>query len=1702
MKEYTCFYDTEIQTLYYPDKLESVLGSIYSAAQSAIQEKGTGILYLSLGFLEWFDSEVSEESYLALLFIIPVTLEKGKLDARTNQYVYDLRYSGEDILPNLSLQEKLQHDFGMGLPVLDENTSPEDYFVAVQDIIKKNQPRWQVKRYGVVSLLNFRKILMYRDLDPKRWPQGEMNILNHKIINRLFISQQSDASIVMGMSKEYGIDTIPDVHAKYPLIYDADSSQHSALVDAINGDDLVIQGAPETGKSQTITNLIAAAMLNGKKVLFVAEKLAALKVVKNKLDQAGLGDFCLELHSDKSQMKTVLDDLQKRLHNQMVNKSRTQIDAEITRYEEEKRKLNEYAEAINKKWKKTDLTIHQILTGATRYHQELAFSSSELSTLYIENLSGENLDRISQLRLQDQIKEFKNVVIDFRKKVGETAELWEHPWYGVNNIDIQPFDVDSVVKLLTEWTASLLLFKETVTTFYQKYALNTTDIDDLTAQKQLITSITQYPTLPEQIDFTLLKQLNFNNIEIVKTWLDEVNIANLDYTNIAKHIVPEKLSLINSNESLPNLNRIIQKYGFCTKMTITELVHLIYDLEDLENRFSTIYDELVPLLECLPTAISERFPATVQGFQNIAQFITIAAELPADLINARNERFDNDAMRIQIDQLCEELKELHRLSQDLDSHFALDKEMNHIDLDEVEACLHKRGLLCHVQSKWRRAQKQLKNLSKNKKADWKKLHDNLPKLKAYLYKKQNIEAKNYHNILGELFIGLNTDEQKLKQLCDWYAKVRTTWGIGFGANVIIGNTLLSAENQIFMGIQQLHTRKIDIQIHDAIELLNKCNGFFMPKIFRHDNNENLVDVGNILTTVKNDLKEHVSSAQNWFCNESIDLATIETLTHKIEAFREKNQTILGNDTIYPILGLDCAQFANFPNNNLLNWVTISKTILFSEQIFPLLKQLHMQMPVSWLTSRETYTDFLDHLSIIKDKDSNQKERREAFIQETELNCEQWYKQANNKLTLLIQRNELAQSKPEWLMDWLNFSRIIQELENNNLQNISHAVFNRTLAIDKVEIGLKAAIYDQLAREIIKEEPQLTRISGVSHMAMQKTFTEYDKKLQQLQREKIAAIIANNPLPASISGGKKSEYTGIALIQNEIGKKSRHIPIRQLVHRAGQTLLQLKPCFMMGPMSVANYLIPGEIEFDLIVMDEASQIKPEDALGVIARGKQIVVVGDPKQLPPTSFFDRTDSDDVDNDLAAIIQTDSILDAVSPLFKMRRLRWHYRSQHESLIAYSNKNFYNNDLIVFPSPNAESDQFGIKFTFIEDSRFINNINKREAMVIADAVVEHALHHPDESLGIVAMNDKQSELIESVIEYRCKHDASIGNAIYRLRRKDSAEPLFIKNLENVQGDERDVIFISFTYGPGEVESRVYQRFGPINSDVGWRRLNVLFTRSKKRMHIFSSLKSEDILISETTKLGVRALKGFLHFAEKGNMKGMAISTGKSPDSDFEVAVINTLSKYGFECEPQVGVAGFFIDIAVRDPGNPGRYLMGIECDGATYHSAKSARDRDRLRQEILENLGWTIRRIWSTDWFGNPEGAINPIIRELNKLKTAVSENKVPLSDIAQQDENTIKKIVESSDSLRDKLTQFGQEVIDVVYPDISAEHRLLRPAMIEALIEHQPISRREFVERIPEYLRKGTKGPIDKKYLDKILELIENYKGSDINSMHDYH
>jgi very-short-patch-repair endonuclease len=439
--------------------------------------------------------------------------------------------------------------------------------------------------------------------------------------------------------------------------------------------------------------------------------------------------------------------------------------------------------------------------------------------------------------------------------------------------------------------------------------------------------------------------------------------------------------------------------------------------------------------------------------------------------------------------------------------------------------------------------------------------------------------------------------------------------------------------------------------------------------------------------------------------------------------------------------------------------------------------------------------------------------------------------------------------------------------------------------------------------------------------------------------------------------------------------------------------------MMSPLSIAQYLPRGTVEFDLCIVDEASQMPPENAIGALLRANQAMIVGDTNQLPPTSFFRKMIVDE-DADEDETVLEESILEMANATFRpARRLRWHYRSRHSSLIRYSNRMVYDDNLIVFPSAAENRSDMGVSLKQVEGA-YKGGMNAAEAKIMVEQAIRFMREQPLRSLGVVTLNQKQRDLILEEMEYALSRDSKASEYIeYWASHRDGLESFFIKNLENVQGDERDVIFIGTVYGPEKPGARVHQRFGPINGIAGKRRLNVLFSRAKEQVVTFSSMTAGDILANETGNPGAYMLKCWLEYSATGRLDSGEV-TLREPDSDFEEFVAQQIRSMGCEAVHQVGVVGYFIDIGVKHSDWPHGFLLGVECDGATYHSSKSARDRDRLRQEVLEGLGWHFHRIWSTDWFSDPQAEAEKLRQHIEE-RLAAEKAKGPVLIVPTVDE-----------------------------------------------------------------------------------------------------
>ena len=549
-----------------------------------------------------------------------------------------------------------------------------------------------------------------------------------------------------------------------------------------------------------------------------------------------------------------------------------------------------------------------------------------------------------------------------------------------------------------------------------------------------------------------------------------------------------------------------------------------------------------------------------------------------------------------------------------------------------------------------------------------------------------------------------------------------------------------------------------------------------------------------------------------------------------------------------------------------------------------------------------------------------------------------------------------------LGNWISFMAVLKGLEDTDLTPFVDAVIREQIKPEDVTGAFEKAFYQQWIEYILFSVQGLSSFTRIKQDQAVQTFAAKDQIQYAISKQQIRSELSQKrPNLNMVAGG-----SSVAVLRREGQKKRKQMPIRKLLAEIGDLVQLIKPCFLMSPLSVSTFLDSDKISFDTVIFDEASQIFPQDAVGAIYRGKQLIVVGDSKQMPPSDFFTKDiDIDDDDEEIGDVADFESILDICSSTFNTERLNWHYRSHYEQLIAFSNLNFYNNTLVTFPSSSADHKGIGVDYYYVPgvfDRK--SRTNKEEAKFIVDLIFKNIEEYPERSLGVVAFSASQQSMIDQLLSKRRESDPSHEDFF----NSDRAEPFFVKNLETVQGDERDTIIFSVAYAK-DSQGRFIHNFGPLNREGGERRLNVAVTRAKENVQLVASIHYTDINLNNTGAEGVRLLRAYLDYAQNGEEaleRIISVATEDHYDSYFEQEVCDFLRDNGFTVDTQVGCSGYRIDLGLRKP-NSSNYALAIECDGATYHCSKNARDRDRLRQQVLERMGWKFYRIWSTDWYRN---------------------------------------------------------------------------------------------------------------------------------------
>lgn len=681
-----------------------------------------------------------------------------------------------------------------------------------------------------------------------------------------------------------------------------------------------------------------------------------------------------------------------------------------------------------------------------------------------------------------------------------------------------------------------------------------------------------------------------------------------------------------------------------------------------------------------------------------------------------------------------------------------------------------------------------------------------------------------------------------------------------------------------------------------------------------------------------------------------------------------------------------------------------------------------------------------------------------------------------------------------LRAWIFWQKEANQANKLGLRSLVNAVLEGAIRGDAIVESFEVAYAKWFATRAINADETLRAFNPVEHQDLIVQFRNLDDELAKLTTRYIRAKLSGQ-IPSKNDVARRSGY---GVLQHELQKQRMHKPLRQLASEMGDALTALAPCMLMSPLSIAQYLPVEQQLFDLVIFDEASQIAPWDAVGSVARGNHVVVAGDPRQMPPTNFFGRGSSaqdGDMGNDMESIL--DECLASGVP---RQGLSWHYRSRHESLIAFSNLRYYEGKLITFPS--AVTNDRAVSWRRVEGvyAKGKGRTNSVEAKALVAEVVARLtdLNFTSEgkSLAVITLNSDQQRLVEDLLDQARRDNPEIEPFF----GDDCAEPVVVKNLETVQGDERDLILLGIGFGPTEPGGSLSMNFGPLNREGGWRRLNVALSRAREEMMIFTSFDSSDIDLNRTSARAVRDLKHFIEFAERGpEAFAMAVEGSVGGyESPFEEAVAAELMNKGWEVVPQVGVSRFRIDLGIVHPDQRGSYLAGVECDGATYHSSATARDRDKVRQEVLSGLGWELVRIWSTDWWYDKQNSLDKLHEQLSELLEISREKNAKQESDGGEEIASEEFVSSASQPLEEgkehrgqavfyeeaKLEQFLDKISGERFKEKTYEPILL--SLVQELIEVEaPISEKLLCKKISQCHGFGRTGRLIR---ERILEIAE--------------
>ncbi|CAL8969045.1 ATP-dependent RecD-like DNA helicase [Rhodoplanes serenus] len=1694
----------KLQTLEWPDSLESILDRIFGDARLAEQETGLSTLFLAFGFLEWRESDDSAKALFAPLLLLPVKLERNK--SVRGKITFSVSAIADAADPNISLQKKLERDFGMRLPkfvTTEESSGSVDKYLASVSKAIKDIKEWKVRRFLTLGHFSFGRFAMYADLASENWTAHPVaDDLVGSIVRGTELAGDGGSSL-FHPPDDYEVDA-PEIEKIAPiLIHDADASQHSALVDVMQEKHLVIQGPPGTGKSQTITNIIANALAAGKTVLFLAEKQAALEVVSRRLGTAGLGHFCLELHSEKATPRLVVESLKTRVALRRGRAVPGLAQRDST-WDTSRREVGAYVAALNAPAEDGQAPFDLIWrTLRARSELGVAFEAFKMVPLPADILDSP----IAYREAAGDVSIYARMAQAFTTAYGRPAKS---PWRVITFADPNPAIVFRFVDGIVELRARAEIVAGLIESVQDLGVENLPALETLIALDQVLPDFPHDPVMVPRV-----------------AALDAAEVEGVIRLRSTLRILDERAAGFAELSDLSAEDRV--RIGRLVEITAgtalaglapTALYEQVARRIEVASTLLDALDHLKAAVEIL--SLGGRFP--VSGWEPVLFAAVAASGLTDDLRtwfcwhpNEGKEEFD----RAHADWTKLVANETHWRGR-----FPGFRQPSWPTPDELHAgaSVARKGGLAKVFGVFGGDGKALAAISERLgvPAGTRIPADDLDGLASHaraLAAFQNNHA--YRQMLGASWMGLNTPFPMIAKALNLRRVVHEKISEHpHGDEVVASLNRLPPAGLVRLaethdGLRTFAGLNPELQALDDTALEAKLSELQQAReraraVLEVDPDRTLTRYDRSITDLEGIILLEADQAK----------ARAKLAAHSLAAGAE--------DLAGSALAVDRTRAT-------LSWVSVVK-----EHVPPgILRSALLSDTGGALRQRIAECAGRAAPAIADLKDAVAGLERDFGVTGFDPGAPR---------VLAALAADLQERRDE-LSEYLSLHGQRELLKGKGLETLLQTADAIHLNPDLLPSLFSGLVSRRRAETSRRTDPVLAQANGLRIEARRQDFIQRDRQKIEIDRARVKeALMAAQP-PNGIRNGPRSTWTEMELLHNEFGKEKRFVPVRDLMQRASTAVQALTPCFMMSPLSLAKFLPPDKIDFDLVVIDEASQMRPEDALGGMLRARQLVVVGDQKQLPPTDFFSRSSDEVSDDDEFEDLDDESILEACQKTFRLTRLlRWHYRSRCESLISFSNREFYKGELITFPM--AKPGSFSIDLIRVNGS-YEARRNPAEAQVVAEEAIRFMRRFADDNpetmptLGIAAVNSDQRDLLMEEVRRLAIGDELVER--YQEKASKKGEPLFIKNLENVQGDERDFIFISMTYGPKPGQTAVSQRFGPINGKQGHRRLNVLFSRARVRIGLFTSFGSIHVVPTDKSSQGVHVLKRYLEYAEKRGL-AEARAGAAEVESDFESEVADRLRSRGYTLDCQVGVSGYRIDLGVKHPEHPERYLAGIECDGASYHSSKSARDRDRLREEILRGLGWEIVRVWSTDWFDNPDRETERLVKRLTEIKDRpfdrddeyrlggveaiapgasdqVDEAEgdpadrpmEPLAaDAANQEANLNEVDLESDPpaggpvpgekpksrlqddgpltkvELQKALREFRDTVIAAEVAPWEPHRSILRDAMIETFVEQRLDDPNDWHRKVPMYLRQGTNGAERSHFLDRVCDIVGRLEG----------